>query len=251
VKQLGIIAALPAEAKCLAGYADKKNSPPTHAIASPLQIADNVLLIISGIGAEQATTAATALLDHGADALLSWGCAGALSNHLKPGDLLLPRSIQTQASVTFDTDPAWHARLSRILAVKWNPCAEPLLTSTGIITEVAQKKALLHQSGDVAAVDMESAAIAMVAQDAHIPFMVIRTIADDAHTSIPARITMAMDKYGNINRSRMLSLLLTHPASWLHLIRLGHQFSAAKSTLSLVATTLAPDFLAFSNQPDQ
>jgi len=251
VKQLGIIAALPAEAKCLAGYTDKKNSHPTRAIASPLQIADNVLLIISGIGAKQATAAATALLDHGADALLSWGCAGALSDHLKPGDLLLPRSIQAQASVTFDTDPAWHARLSRILEVKCNPCTDPLLTSTGIVTEVAQKQALLHRSSDVAAIDMEGAAIAMVAQDAHIPLTVIRAIADDANTSIPASITMAMDKYGNISRSRMLSLLLIHPASWSHLIRLGRQFSAAKSTLSLVATTLAPDFLAFSNQPDQ
>jgi len=242
VKQLGIIAALPAEAKCLAGYTGKKNSPITHTVASPLQIADNVLLIISGIGAGQATIAAKALLDHGAGALLSWGCAGALSTHLKPGALLLPLSIQAQTSVSFDTDRAWHTRLSRILAVKCNICTDPLLTSIDIITNVPQKQAL-HQSGGAVAVDMESAAIAMVAQEADIPFMVIRAIADDASTTIPNCITMAMDQYGSISYARMVSLLLMHPASWLHLMRLQQQFRAAKSTLSLAAKTLGPNLL--------
>ncbi|MDQ6981548.1 MAG: hypothetical protein Q9M08_00880 [Mariprofundus sp.] len=249
MKQLGIIAALPAEAKCLAGYTDKKNSHFTHTVASPLQIADNVLLIISGIGEEQATTAATALLDHGVNALLSWGCAGALSAQLQPGDLLLPRSIQTQTSISFDTDRAWQARLSRTLAVRCNPCSDALVTSTDIITASSQKQ-VLNQSSGAVAVDMESAAIAMVAQKAGVPFMVIRAIADDVNTAIPANIAMVMDKFGNISYARMLSLLLLHPALWLHLIRLGRQFSAAKSTLSLAATTLTPDLLAFSNQTD-
>jgi len=237
VKQLGIIAALPAEARCLAGLAVNK-----HELSSLQQLSEHVLLCISGIGAEQAQQAAATLIQHGADALLSWGCAGALSGDLQSGDLLLPLTILPEASDALPTDSAWHAHLSNLLANTCKPVTGTLISSANIISEAAQKRALYQSSGAVA-VDMESAVIGMVAQDAHIPFMVIRAIADDMDTSIPAYINRAMDSYGNIYPVRMLGLLLAHPASWLQLARLGRQFSAAKSTLSLVAETISIDAL--------
>jgi len=97
-------------------------------------------------------------------------------------------------------------------------------------------------------VDMESSAIAMLAQDVHIPFMAIRAIADDVETGIPAYINKSMDMYGNINSARMLGLLLTHPASWLKLIKLGQQFNAAKSTLALVMDAIGIDALLPPNE---
>jgi len=242
VKQLGIIAALPAEAKCLAGKNNQKNSVFPAALSSPQQLSDHVFLIISGIGYEQAIKAATALINHGADALLSWGCAGALSARLQPGDLLLPQTIKPHASDALRTDKAWHAHLSELLSDTCKPLTGALAGNIGILTEPAQKRAL-HQSSGAIAVDMESAAIAMLAQDAHIPFMAIRAIADDVETGIPAYISRTMDMYGNINHPRMLGLLLTHPTSWLQLMHLGREFSAAKSTLSLVAKTVGVDDL--------
>jgi len=237
VKQLGIIAALPAEARCLAKQPDYH-----HALLSPQPLSDHVFLSISGIGSEQAAKAATALIQHGVDALLSWGCAGALSADVQPGDLLLPQIIQPEASDALPTDHAWHAHLSGLFADTCKPVTDTLVSSTNIITEPAQKQALYQSSGAVA-VDMESAAIAILAQDAHIPFMAIRAIADDVETSIPAYINTGMDMYGNIHPARILGLLLTHPASWLQLIRLGRQFSAAKATLSLVAKMVGIDAL--------
>jgi len=237
VKQLGIVAALPAEAKCLVGLTDKNN-----AHLSPRQLSDHVCLVIAGIGQEQATKAAIILIKHGADALLSWGCAGALSGDLQPGDVLLPQSITSQTSDTLYTDSAWHAHLFGLLSDICKPVTGALAGSTDIITEPAQKQALYHSSGAVAG-DMESAAIAMVAQDAHIPFMAIRAIADDVTTGIPAYISRGMDIYGNIYPARMLGLLLTHPASWHQLMRLKRQFSAAKATLSLVRKTVGIDGL--------
>jgi len=242
VKQLGIIAALPAEAKCLAGQNNQKNSVFPAALSSPQKLSNHVSLIISGIGSEQATKAATTLIEHGAGALLSWGCAGALSARLQPGDLLLPQTIKHQISPTLHTDSAWHAHLSALLSGTFKPVTGTLTGSIGIITEPAQKEALYQSSGAIA-VDMESAAIAMLAQDAHIPFMAIRAIADDAKTSIPVYINGAMDMHGNINPARMLGLLLTHPTSWFQLLRLGRQFNTAKSTLSLIVETIGIDNL--------
>jgi len=237
VKQLGIIAALPAEAKCLAGATDNNGSP-----SSPLQLSDNVFLIISGIGAEQAAIASTTLIEYGADALLSWGCAGALCSSLHAGDLLLPQMIKPHASESLHTNQAWHTHLYNILSDTCNPVTGALADSAHIITEPTQKQDLYQSSGAVA-VDMESVAIAMLAQDAHIPFMAIRAIADDAESHLPAYISRSIDAYGNIKLARMTGLLLTHPASWLRLIRLGQQFSAAKSTLSLVTETIGIDSL--------
>jgi len=237
MKQLGIIAALPAEARCLAGQIDNH-----HALSSPQQLTDHTFLIISGIGSEQAAKAATTLIQHGADALLSWGCAGALSSDLQPGDLLLPNSVKAQAGNTLHTDKQWHAQLSGLLANTCKPVTGALTSTANIIAEPVQKQALYQSSGAVA-VDMESAAIAILAQEALIPFMAIRAIADDVDTIIPACINQGMDVYGNINPASMLAILLIHPTSWPQLMRLGRQFSAAKSTLSLVAKTAGLDRL--------
>jgi len=237
VKQLGIIAALPEEARCLAKRPDYH-----HALLSPQPLSERVFLYISGIGPGQAAKAATTLIKHGADALLSWGCAGALSADVQTGDLLLPKNIQPEASDALPTDRAWHTHLSGLLANICKPVTGTLAGSATIITEPAQKQALYQSSGAVA-VDMESAAIAILAQNVHIPFMSIRAIADDVETGIPAYINMGMDMYGNINPARMLGLLLTHPASWFRLMRLGHQFSAAEATLSLVSERIGIDGL--------
>jgi len=237
VKQLGIIAALPAEARCLAGEIDPRQT------SSPLyQLSEHACLCISGIGAEQAVKTGEALIQHGADALLSWGCAGALSPEVQAGDILLPQTIQPEASDALQTDSAWHARLLRLLSDRFEPVTGALAGSANIITEPARKQALYQSCGAVA-VDMESAAIAKLARDAHIPFMAIRAIADEADTAIPACINKAMDQFGNINPARMLSLLLMHPTSWLGLMRLGRQFSTATSTLTLVSKTLGIDAL--------
>jgi len=237
VKQLGIIAALPAEANSLAGSTD------THsAISCPLQLTDNVALIISGIGAEQAAKAATTLIQHGADALLSWGCAGALSNALHPGDLLLPNTVKPETGKTLHTDKQWHTHLSSLLRNSCKSATGALAGSADIIAEPAQKQALYQSSGAVA-VDMESAAIALIAQNAGIPFMAIRAIADDVNSIIPACINKGMDAYGNIKPARMLGLLLMHPASWRQLMRLGRQFGAAKATLSVVIENIGIDGL--------
>jgi len=247
VNVLGVIAALPAEARCLVTQLDTKHTDFT----TPQQIADNVLLIISGMGSEQAGIASATLIDHDANALLSWGCAGALSADLQAGDLLLPRRIQTETSAAFTTDAAWHARLEHRLTNAIPKLHTDALAGSVRIVADQQHKKLLHQSTGAIAVDMESAAIAACAQDAGIPFMAIRAIVDDAATTIPAYINHAMDSNGSIQPARLLAMLILHPSAWRELIRLGRQFRAAKSTLELVARTAGTDFLAFASRSPQ
>jgi len=163
---------------------------------------------------------------------------------------LIPRHVKTADVDALPTDQAWHARLCQSLSVSRKLGVDGLFSSDVMIAEPAQKQAL-HHSCDAVAVDMESAAIAIVAQQAHTPFMVIRAIVDDANTAIPSCINSAMDPYGNINSARMAAVLCMHPSIWPRLLRLGRQFKSARSTLSLVATGADADFFAFSGDAER
>ena len=71
-------------------------------------IADNTLVALSGIGAERAYTAGALLVSKGATALLSWGCAAALDDRLRPGCLILPERIIAANGEIHKVNTEWH-----------------------------------------------------------------------------------------------------------------------------------------------
>lgn len=174
------------------------------------------------------------LVEHGAVALLSWGCAGALSKKAVPGELLLPRTILTEDGHTIYTDTIWHKRwvehLSRTL--DWHEGM--LVESSKVIRSEEGKKQLARRSGAVA-VDMESAAIGQVASQAGIPFMVIRAIADTADEALPPCIVNMISDKKQIQTGHILSTLIGQPWQWPSMIRLGLHFRAATHTLRVVS----------------
>jgi len=235
VIHLGIVVALPAEARCIAGYSRSQRAGSTALPAA----SGNTMLEISGSGPEQAARCAGRLVEHGAAALLSWGCAGALSSRLFPGDLLLPRHVSAANGQTLHTDEAWRARLVRslngILATHQAGIAE----SPMILLEPAQKRAL-NVASNCEAVDMESAAVACVARKAGLPFMAIRAIADRVDERLPRCIAKAMDNHGNIGMRPFMSAAIFQPESWPALVRLGWHFHAALRTLRCVSKQATP-----------
>ncbi|MDQ6958523.1 MAG: hypothetical protein Q9M24_05345 [Mariprofundaceae bacterium] len=231
--RLGIVAALSAEAKCLAGWPDEydvldvpPSTPPKHA--------EKPLLSISGIGPEAARATAASLVKHGATALLSWGCAGALSNKLKPGDLLLPHTILTEGNQTLHPHEIWRKRLVNQLSgtLKWHE--DMLVESNRMVSGKEEKQTMAHVSGAIA-VDMESAAIGRVASQAGIPFMVIRAVVDSAGEELPPCIAEAMNSKGRLQMEKLLPTLIFQPVLWPKLIRLSWHFHAATHTLKLVS----------------
>jgi len=238
---LGIIVALPVEAKCLAGWPEqyqiisgtssRRSSKPSH----------KPLLCISGIGPEAARTASISLVEHGATNLLSWGCAGALSSKLKPGDLLLPQTILAENGQTLHPHKRWRKQFQDQLTVtlKWHEDA--LVESNALVAGRADKQDLASTSGAIA-VDMESAAIGRVASQAGIPFMVIRAVADAADEGLPPPIAKTTDRRGQLQMRRLLPSLALRPDLWPQLIRLGRHFHAATRTLKIVSEQSGPLF---------
>jgi len=237
--RLGIVAALPAEAKCLSARSTQyqrisnTSSPPEHS--------GQPLLCISGVGSEVAHTAATRLVEHGATALLSWGCSGALSETLKPGDLLLPETILAEDGQMFHTHEQWRHYLKTRLTGTLTWHEDMLVESRQLVSGHADKQRLASASGAIA-VDMESAAIGRIAAQSGIPFMVIRAVADTADEGLPPCIAQTLDYQGQLQIRRMFPMLMRQPGLWPQLIRLGRHFHAASRTLTLVSTQADPLF---------
>jgi adenosylhomocysteine nucleosidase len=229
---IGVVAALPLEARCLVG---RKLAPDERVELYPAA----GWIQLCGIGREKALRAAQSLLEAGATALLSWGIAGALDPALGAGTLLLPQQVIGADQSVFAVDGAWRNRLHDRVAVHVATTSGSLLESLSIITHLSQKQALAKRVG-AAAVDMESAAVAQVAHQAGVPFMAIRVIADTAAAAIPSSALSAVDAYGRLQVLPLVTSLLAHPGELPALITLGRAIRAAQKTLSTVAKQAGP-----------
>lgn len=225
----GIIIALPEELSTLTA---KKIAPGECSL-----ISENTLVAFSGTGSANATKATELLLAKGSSKLISWGCAAALDSSLNAGDLCLPKTIIAEDQQCYPTHPTWHQHTTKLLSGLQPIGSGSLCESSSIVATNTDKKTLHEASGSVA-LDMESAAIAKVAQKADIPFLVIRAIADPANMDMPNAVIHALNSKGNVDIKKLLVYLLTHPYETPSLIKLGLAFRLARKKLKSVAYKL-------------
>jgi len=165
----GILVALPEELRTLTKTKVKQGECVT--------VAENTIITPAGSGSENARIAAQILIDQGAKQLISWGCAGALAPHLKAGDLVIPEYIRTQDNNLIATHTQWSKKIIANLASSIKYYTGTLLESDSVVA-LADTKNELHHSTHALAVDMESGAVACLAQQAQIPFIALRSIVD-------------------------------------------------------------------------
>lgn len=225
MSRLGVIAALPAEARC---FSDE---------IFPLQTVierDNFLLSISGMGSENATSSAQALFKAGATHLASWGTAGALSEECKPGALLVPTAVSCANKVDIKTDKLWREALIAQLPTEVNAIEGTLYQGSNVISAIATKAKLFEQYG-AKAVDMESYAIAHFSLEQNIPFIAVRSIVDANTETLPSVALQSVDEFGRSDIRKLIIKLPLHMNQLPKLIRLGHHFNLARKTLIQVS----------------
>lgn len=220
----GVIAALPAEARCLpTGPSQQRAGTP------PLRVR------VSGIGGERAEQAARELLQAGAGALLCFGVGGALDPGLRCGDIVLATEVlsggQSAAPARTETAPDWRRGLAQRLLGLGNVHLGALLSSDELVDSIERKQQLFRQSGAIA-VDMESAAVARVAQQQQVPFMVLRVIADTAQDALPRALQAALGDAAFPRGARFWWSLLSAPSGWAALARLGRRYRRARAVLA-------------------
>ncbi|MEQ1635354.1 MAG: phosphorylase [Methylococcales bacterium] len=203
-------------------------------------ITDKLLVAYSGAGSNNARATAKRALALGATQLISWGCAAGLSDKAKPGDLILAMSLldaEYRRNEAFTVTGAWQSHCKKLLENTLTVHTGPLLESSNIVSKSSEKKQLFKQTGAIA-LDMETIAVATVAKQNAIPFIVIRAIADPVSMNLPDAISHALNAQGDVELIKLLQFLMLHPWELPGLIKLGLHFNAAIKTLKTVAAML-------------
>jgi adenosylhomocysteine nucleosidase len=223
---LGVVCALRSEARHL-GRSVARN-------AGLDSLSDGTLIAVTGMGLEAAAAGTARLIGAGTGALISFGMAGGIDPQLPAGCLFLPRTVSAPEGTQFACDPRWHEQLRRALG---EAVAEgPLATVRAPLTTAAAKAALRQVSG-ARAVDMESSAVAQLAQRHALPFVAVRVIIDDARAELPGAIAAATGADGQVAGWRLGAHLLRHPGELVSVLRLARAYAAASSTLAAVAAS--------------
>jgi len=223
--RVGIVAALAAEARAISRKIGNRGVP--------FALNDGTLLAVSGIGDAAAASAALALIDAGAEALVSFGLAGGLDPTLAAGTIFLPVEIISSGAAAFQTSTQWRERLGAALAAHQPLTSGKLLSSAGAITAVDAKAAAFVRTAALA-VDMESIAVAQVAAAHRLPFLAARVIVDTANDTLPQAV-MSSSADGAVHIGRLLAALALSPAEIFGIVRLAQRYRIASRSLRAIA----------------
>lgn len=231
VSAVGVVVALAGEAQALTA----RHCAAGESVALP----DGTLIRLGGVGSGRAARAASALIEAGAGALVSWGIAGGLDPDLRPGDVVLPQAVEGIGRTTFEVDANWRARLREHIGDRVPVHGGTLVQSDRPLRDRASKRAAFESTG-ACAVDMESVAIAACARRAGVPFLAVRCVSDSAEIPIPTGALIGIDAEGNKHCAAVALWLLRHPAQLPGMLHLRRSYRAALSSLRAVAKTAGP-----------
>ncbi|MBV9828337.1 MAG: hypothetical protein JO001_22110 [Alphaproteobacteria bacterium] len=164
--------------------------------------------VIVGAGDAGRTTALVRDAVRDAKCLISFGVAGGLAPHMRPGDVILSAEV-------IGPEQRWTAApdfLSQVhdLAREIGAIDGPVLGSGEIISTKEDKARAWQQTGALA-VDMESAIVARAATAASIPFLVLRTVADPSTRHLPPAALIPLTEDGTPAYRQVLRNVIRQP----------------------------------------
>jgi hopanoid-associated phosphorylase len=166
-----------------------------------------------------------------AKCLVSFGVAGGLAPHLKPGNVILSADVIGDER-RWRAEKAFH-RSAALLARRIGAVAGPVLGSRDILASEDEKARAWRKTGALA-VDLESAIVARAAEAAGIPFLVLRTIADPARRELPPAALIPLAEDGTPSFSRVLAEVLRRPH------QIGALFGLARETRQALTALAGP-----------
>jgi len=221
VARIGIITGIAAEAGCI-----PRNT--------------RECFVRTGIGYDMARKNAEYCIADNTDGLISFGVAGGLSDTLGCGDVVLATLVGSGDRV-FETDTRWRDALFEKLN-------NDLPLSTGDVTHVDDiiadplgKQALYHKTGAVVC-DMESLAVAEVAAENKVPFLIVRAVSDPVDAGVPPWVSKILDDQGRVKKMKITRQILKNPVAVADLWRLGRNANTAFKSLARVSKSAGPGF---------
>jgi adenosylhomocysteine nucleosidase len=198
----------------------------------PVGTSPRLITHCAGPGPDAAARAAWRLLEKGCEGLVSFGTAGGLDPALASGTLVLATEIRRLGgALTLPVDSVARAALRETCNRRGIPYAEgPLLGSDTAILSPKEKGRLFKETGALA-VDMESHRVAGIAQDAGLPFLAVRVVADPANRAVPSWALKGIDAKGETQALPILLAVLMAPWRIPALIHLAQDSARASTTL--------------------
>ena len=168
------------------------------------------------------------LQNHKPELLVSSGFAGALTDQLRVGDILLADNYSAPEHV---------ARARRSLSSSGTHVGS-LFTAPAIVDSVSQRGDLARESASIA-VDMETRFIAEACRQSAVPMLAMRAISDSPSAPMPAPPDVMFDIERQRTRFAALALYVAkNPATLPKLARFGKQIAAVRATLTDALVTL-------------
>ncbi len=182
-------------------------------------------LIQCGVGAANAARNLTDFLDQvDVKQILVAGLCGSLSPQFRIGDLFIPhRIVSTENSSEISCDTFFKRKQS-------NHSEKTLLSSSEPVTTVASREQWHAQTG-ATCVDMESYALAVIAQKRRINFCVIRAVSDDVQSELDPRLFDLLKESGEPNIRKVIVHIIKSPKLLLTLYAMSSRANIAMNSI--------------------
>ncbi len=201
---------------------------------------DANLLTFSGVGPDRAAAGARELVAGGAIALVSYGVAGGLADNVPAGSVVLATGVDHDGEISA-TDTPWRERLRARLAGELNVVEGSIAGVDKMVPTPAAKQQLHNDTGALAC-DMESHAVARVAAELGVPFVVVRAVSDPANQDVPSWVLRCVTSEGDVNIMALMLALVRRPWALPDLIRLARESKLAFASLRGVARLVGTGF---------
>jgi len=202
--------------------------------------------VVCGGGQIQFRRSLEAAIRNGCHGVLSFGIAGGLAPHLKPGACIVARSIIAE-NARYASDNVWSQSLIEAVQGGVSRAAGLQDVSFGDIAgsdvpvASAHAKRRLHEKTGAVAVDMESHVAARIAVEHRIPFAAFRVITDPSHRALPPAALVATNVDGGVDFQAIIRSLIQHPKQVPTLFRLALDSWAARRALIPSRRFLGPN----------
>jgi adenosylhomocysteine nucleosidase len=221
-----------------------------------------VVLVQTGIGWQRALSASRLAAERFPLKLfVSTGFAGGLQDSIRVGDIVIGQKIISLAPISPAGNPIINlkpflcdlalARLAEtaaknVLISRRGPGVHsgPIVTVERIVARSEEKKEIARKS-EAVALDMETAAVANVAEQRHVPFVAVRAVSDVLEEDIEFDGALLLTERGTFRWGAGLRYLAAHPSALSHLNRLCRQSNLAARSLGI----FFQEFLRLSNLP--
>jgi len=237
--KIGIITAMPGETRAIVRALGNTQKTSKEGLAvHHAQFSGHELMIVeAGMGFTNATTAARQLASElQPDLMVSAGFCGGISEELRVGDAVLATSLAIVSEnglkeVLVTIPPVSRDFISR-QADEGRRVFAGLFACTTTIMQKGRLAALLPPDAQFPVVEMESAAIALVAGENGIPFVGLRTVSDPFDEELDFSLDEFCDERMRIRIPKVLLTIARKPRIIPQLVRLARNSRVAAAALS-------------------